>query len=199
MSCEDRKNIRPVLAEPGRIISASDFAKMRSTSSELRRVQSAQLVNVETMHQSAWMIGYRRGFQRAMYELSEFYSESGRCQVDPSSPLKKMVFAVLRKILHERDTKRLMASIAERAVVESCEQLESITILVHPEVADSVARRFDKHKAPGMRIDVQAADHLEPTGCEVQTVFGIIDAGLDVQLDALEQTLRRGDPESRNA
>ena len=171
---------------------------MRSTHSELRRVQSAQLVNARTMHQSAWTIGYRCGLQQAMDELRGFYTESERRRVDPSSPLKRIVFAVLRKILHESDAERLMASIAARAVVESCEQLGSITILVHPDVANAVARRFDRHNVPGMRIDVQAADHLAATGCEIQTAFGIIDAGLDVQLDALEQSMRRSAPDSGN-
>lgn len=198
MSRREIKNARPRLAEPGRIISAADFSKMRSTSSELRRVQSAQLGNVEAMHQSAWRIGYRRGLRQAMDELSEFYGESERRHADPSSPLKNLVFAVLRKILHESDSTELMASVAERAVLESCEQLESIVILVHPELVESVAKRFDRQELPGMRIDVQAADHLSRTDCEIQTVFGIIDAGLDVQLDALEQSMRRCSPESHD-
>ena len=178
-------------AEPGRIISATDFARMTATSAKLRRVQSAQLTSVETMHRSAWALGYRHGLRQAMSELSDFCSETQRRRVDAASPIKKIVFTVLRKVLHESDSSQLMASIAERVVAESCEQLESVTILVHPEVAESVALRFAKHKVPGMRIDVQAAEHIEVTGCEIQTVFGIIDAGLDVQLDALEHCVRR--------
>ncbi len=191
------KNGRPglSLAEPGKIISASDFAKMASAKSRLRRAQAAQLVNVESMHQSAWQIGYRHGLQQAMNELSDFYSEASRRHVDPQSPVKRLVFAVLRKLLHECDKNGLMASVAERAVAETCEKLESITILVHPDVAESVARRFARYRAPGRRIDVHAADHLSPTGCEIRTVFGIIDAGLDVQLDALENSVSRGVPE----
>lgn len=186
------------LVAPGHTISATDYARMTATGSTLRRAQAAQLVNVETMHRSAWAIGYRCGLQQAMNELSEFHNEAQRREVDPMSPIRKIVFTVLRKILHDSNLHQLMGSVAERAVAECGEKLESVTILVHPELADTVAKRFENHNVPGMRISVQASEHLEPTGCEIHTVFGILDAGLDVQLDALEQSVRRSASEIRD-
>lgn len=194
MSKSSKESPASLLA-PGHIISAADFARMTATSSTLRRVQAAQLVNVETMHRSGWTIGYRYGLQQAMSELSDFHGEVQRRQDDSLSPIRKIVFTVLRKILHDGDLNQLMASIAEKAVTECGEKIESVTILVHPEVAESVARRFANHRVPGMRISVQASEHLEKTGCEIHTVFGILDAGLDVQLDVLEQSVRRAVPE----
>ena len=42
----------------------------------------------------------------------------------------------------------------------------------------------------GIPVEIVADDALGETGCEIHTPFGIIDASLDTQLDAIERAMR---------
>ena len=71
--------------------------------------------------------------------------------------------------------------------------LEALGVHVHPDVAGVVAKRLAKLTSNSLVIDVVPDDRLPDTGCEIHTPFGIIDAGLNTQMEALEYVMRSPD------
>ena len=187
------------LPEPGRIVPAADHARITATSNRLRQAQSSSLVNLEALHEAAWEHGHRSGMRQAMRQLAAFHRGVEEYRKDPASPVRQLVIAAVRKILGDSDPNAIVGEIVEKAIVESCKQLESVVIYVHPAVAESVAKRASTLNVQGLRLDVRPTEDIPITGCELHTAFGTIDASLETQLDALERSVCRGEPEQTDA
>ncbi len=180
-------------SDPGRIIPAADVERIISRFGCLKRSQSQGIANLRYVHSAAWQAGYREGLDRATAELAQFHGAIEAYRSGAASPVTELVFAVLRKVLGDIEAGTLVAEIADKALAECAEQLESVVVCVHPDAIGPVTERLERitRERDGIRFDVRVGDHLGETGCELHTVFGIIEASIDTQLDQLERHIQR--------
>ncbi len=174
--------------EPGIVISAADVERINAGCGQIKQSQSRGIANLRYVHDAAWQTGYREGLGRAMTELAAFHDSMAEYRRGGSSPVTEIVFAVVRKILGDIEPGTLAAQVADKAIAECTEKLDVVVVHTHPDAVATVAENLEKFSraSDGVRFEVRADDRLAPTGCELHTAFGIIEASVDMQLDALE-------------
>ena len=90
------------------------------------------------------------------------------------------------------DPEAILGMILE--VMENLSKDETkITIKVNPMQADLIREELPKalaQRGTEARINVVADDNMETGGCLFQTSNGIIDAGLETQIEILKEALR---------
>lgn len=174
----------------GRILSATDFAGLVATERRRRGTVEKSVGQLPSLHDQAWQHGYQQGLCHAMLEVKSTLAELRACQHDRDSWMHQFVFAVVRKVLGNNEAASLVPLIVQQVIEECDRSLETIVLHVHPSVTSAVARRLASIAGPGLQLDVVADERLMEGDCELHTPFGIIDAGLDTQLDALEHAIR---------
>lgn len=201
-TAERRKRRTPKTWATGRILSAADYAELIATEQDRRSDTAGGIRQLPTLHDEARLHGYQQGVRSALLDLNATLLELRRCRSERNAWLQAYVFAILRKVLGNSDPSSLVPAIAQQAM-EQCEQgLEVLTVHVHPEAAPAVTKRFgttSQSAIPnGLQVDIVADDRLSRTACEIHTPFGIVDASLEIQLDALELALGGGDAAARH-
>ena len=90
---------------------------------------------------------------------------------------------------------RLAAEVADKAIVDCADQLDAVAVHAHPDAVATVAEHLGKltRGCNGVRFEVRADDRLAANGCELHTAFGIVEASVDMQLDALERHIGAAD------
>ena len=180
--------------EPGRVISAAELERINVGHGQVRQLQSRGMANLEYVHDAAWQAGYRQGLDEAMVALAEFHETVAMHRGGDVSPVAELVMAVVRKILGDVEPGTLVAQIVDKAIDDCAERLDTVAVHVHPDAVAVVAERLEKRTDDDLRFDVIADEQLGATECELHSVFGIIEAGVDMQLDVLEHHFRgKGD------
>ncbi len=187
------------LAAPGSIVSAEDFAAISAARTQLKSAHAFCATSMQDGYEQARQQGYQDAMRHALSDLADVQRSLRLLEEGETSPLERLVLAAVRKILGEQEPATLVASIVQQTLVACCLQLETVTVIVHPDVAASVRHRLANLSPAGLRIKVTTADDIDETGCEIHTPFGIIDAGLETQLLALEQSLGQQAMESTRA
>ncbi len=175
--------------EPGSVIPAADVERIKSGHGEVKQSQSRGIANLRYVHNAAWQAGYREGLDDAMAKLATFHDSIDAYRRGGRSPVTELVFAVVRKILGDIEPGRLAAEVADKAIVECADQLDAVAVHAHPDAVATVAEHLGKltRGRNGVRFEVRADDRLAANGCELHTAFGIVEASVDMQLDALER------------
>lgn len=181
----------------GRIISAAAFAQIQAAFDNNAPSEPASIRKLPSLHEQARRHGYEQGISQALREVATVMTNLRESRRDHQAWLESMVFALLRKIFGNDDVDELVARIAAQAVNQCDRSLEYITVHVHPGVATTVASRLAKKQRFAIDFDVVSDERLCETACEIHTPFGIVDAGLETQLDALEAALSKDTPASR--
>lgn len=172
-----------------------------------RRIDDRNLISraqeeADQIKESAAKEGYRAGLEEARNDIVAL-----RESIEDFISAKKEVFEyiapdileisvdIARKIIKkelEQDPQAIINMILE--VMESFTKDETkITIKVNPMQADLVREELPKAllaKGTEARITVTADDSVETGGCVFLTSNGIIDAGLDTQLEILKEALK---------
>ena len=176
-----------------RVLSAADYATMVAPKGTPASSNAGNVGRLQSLHEEARHHGYQQGLQRALADLADVLTELRRCRGDREAWLQSFVFAVLRKILGEQDPLSLVGAIARQAIAQCEQSLGQLTVHVHPRAVNDVTEAIETQVASTalteIRVDVVADDRLSETGCEVHTPFGIIEASLETQLDALEHAV----------
>lgn len=172
-----------------------------------RRIDDRNLISraqeeADQIKESAAKEGYRAGLEEARNDIIAL-----RESIEDFISAKKEVFEyiapdileisvdIARKIIKkelEQDPQAIINMILE--VMESFTKDETkITIKVNPMQADLVREELPKAlsaKGTEARITITADDSVETGGCVFLTSNGIIDAGLDTQLEILKEALK---------
>lgn len=172
-----------------------------------RRIDDRNLISraqeeADQIKESAAKEGYRAGLEEARNDIVAL-----RESIEDFISAKKEVFEyiapdileisvdIARKIIKkelEQDPQAIINMILE--VMESFTKDETkITIKVNPMQADLVREELPKvlsAKGTEARITITADDSVETGGCVFLTSNGIIDAGLDTQLEILKEALK---------
>jgi len=172
-----------------------------------RRIDDRNLISraqeeADQIKESAAKEGYRAGLEEAKQDIEQL-----RNSIANFVSAKKEVFEyiapdileisvdIARKIIKkeiEQNPEAIVGMILE--VMENISKEETkITVKVNPMQADLVREELPKaiaQKGTEARITVIADESVETGGCIFQTNNGIIDAGLETQIEILKEALR---------
>ena len=105
--------------------------------------------------------------------------------------LVEIVTVALKKILGEMDDKKLILKVVRNALIVARNQ-KQVTLRVSPTQAEMVKERINSIMAefPGISfIDVVPDARLKQGGCILESEMGIVDASVDIQIEAIRRSL----------
>lgn len=172
-----------------------------------RRIDDRNLISraqeeADQIKESAAKEGYRTGLEEARNDiaalresLEDFISAKKEVFEYIAPDILEIAVDIARKIIKkelEQDPQAIINMILE--VMENLSKEDTkITIKVNPMQADLVREELPKAisaKGTEARITITADDSVEMGGCVFLTSNGIIDAGLDTQLEILKEALK---------
>jgi len=141
--------------------------------------------------------GYEDGMREAQAVMAEKMIDTVSRSVEFVAAMEhqvtEIVIQVLEKILGQFDNEELVVR-AARTALEVVQNQTTVTLRVSPEQVPAVKARvgeiLDGHPAVSM-LDVQPDSRLKPDGCILESDIGVVDASLDIQLEAIKRAMRR--------
>lgn len=181
-----------------RVLSAAEVSELAAANRNRRTVEDEHIGQLPSLYEQTRQQGYKQGLSDLMSELYSTFSELRDYKRDREIWLQQFVFAIVRKVISNSESASIVPSIVQR-VIEDCDRgLTSIVVHVHPSVKKAVTERISTLTIKGLVIDIEPDQRLTETGCEIHTPFGIIDAGLETQLDALQCAMQLPDSAESN-
>jgi len=172
-----------------------------------RRIDDRNLISraqeeADQIKESAAKEGYRAGLEEAKHDieilrehLSNFVSAKKEVFEYIAPDILEISVDIARKIIKkeiEQDPEAILGMILE--VMDNLSKDETkITIKVNPMQSDLVREELPKvlsQRGIDARINVVSDENMESGGCLIQTGNGIIDAGLETQIEILKEALR---------
>ncbi|MFM1990868.1 MAG: hypothetical protein RJA99_3825 [Pseudomonadota bacterium] len=101
----------------------------------------------------------------------------------------ELALAVVARIAGELGDATVVAALARRAITD-LDPESPVRLRVHPSVAAAVAAAPAADAGPPV-LEVLADPGLQPLDCEIESDEGVVEAGLEVQLDAVRAALSR--------
>lgn len=139
--------------------------------------------------------GYDEGMEAGNQKISEVMIESVARSVENFSEFENDVIEVvgdaLRKILGEIDSEELISRVVKSALATVRNQ-KKVTVIVNPSDAEVVRNQVNEllSEYPAINtIDVLTDARVNAGGCKIETEMGVVDASLEVQLEAIRKAL----------
>jgi type III secretion protein L len=147
------------------------------------------------IEEAAQAEGFRQGLSQWNQALQSVRESQASLETKYEPELVKMAIRIARKIIGEDLKMRpeTIVSIA-RECLRGVRHDEALTVRVNPAHVEDVERnvaRLVETLGPSRRVQVQGDSAIEPGGCVVESVVGVIDARLETQLRRLEEILLR--------
>jgi type III secretion protein L len=189
---------KTVLAPATRLLKARDYQVFEQAQQILDDAQQradAIVAGAEAEFEAEKTRGYEEGLEQARMELAEQMLDTVGRTVDYFSGVEDKVVGIVssavRRILGEFDDAELIVRVVHNAlhVVRNQKQ---VTLRVHPDQEQAVTGRLSHilsgHSAISY-LEVVADHRLEAGGCILETEVGVVDASVEVQLQALEKAM----------
>ena len=189
----------PMLPPEARLVSAADYAAMIEAEDVLAEARH-QAASIEAEARRAYEAEKARGYadgqadaaaQTAAQQL-EVISRTVAWFEAVEGRMVEVVGAAVRKILGEMDAGELIRHVVHEAM-RTMRNQRQVTVRVAPEAVAEVQQRLTDIMAdyPGITfVEVAADARLRRGGCILESELGVVDASLDVQLEALSRALR---------
>ncbi len=156
------------------------------------------------LHKAAEARGYRAGVARAERELSEAVAGAGAlaAQLEAAAPAERtavarwvtdLSLAIARRILGDAisvDPARMVGAV-ERAISVAAGSPD-VRVLLHPASVAPVRDAWEAAHGPGYlgkRWTFGPDPSVPPGGCLIRYQHGLVDAGLETQLDAIAEAV----------
>lgn len=189
-----------VVPAPGvRILRAEEYSRLieaRNLLAAARERAAAIRAEAEEAYEARKREGYEDGVMEGRMEQAEKMMETAMQAVEYIENIEEtlvgVVTSAVRKIIGELDEKERIVRVVRTALVAVRSQ-QKVLIRVCP--ADEAAVRDALSamiaSAPGgvSFLDVSADPRMKPGDCILESELGVVDAGLETQLKALENAL----------
>lgn len=182
-----------------RLIKADDYQAFVATQQMLAEAQQqAQelLGNAAQEYERQRQSGYEDGMNEAKIEMAEQMIEMAERTVDyfaqVEGKIAGLVMTALRKLIGEFDDAELTLRMVRHALQIVSNQPQ-VTIRIHPTQEQALRKRLSELLAgyTGIgAVEINADPRLNVSGCILETEMGVVDASLEVQLQALERALK---------
>ena len=185
----------------GDVVRADDAA----TLVEAEKILAAARKEAEVIHDDALKAaederrkGYERGLAEGKAEIMmqklDLLDESVAYMQGVEDKMAQIVMTALKKCVDEIGDKELVVQIVKKAMHAIVRNQQQITIKVAPEMVETVRGRMDEilSRFPGVSYaDVVEDAKLSGTACQVETEAGKVEASIEVQLDAIERSIKK--------
>lgn len=182
----------------------SGFAFMKAAQARARMIEDAG----RDAHQAARERGYTEGYRAGLSEGQKAISEQvAKTAIEVSRYLETIddqivetVTAAVRSVLGSIPDSDLVIKAAAQVICKHAmgrlRDAATVVAKVHPDVAKEVDARLQPLTArSGISVRVEADPGLPSrTSMVLQTPFAVINAGIDVQLAAIERAMRASPP-----
>lgn len=141
--------------------------------------------------------GYRAGLEEGKITCSQQILDTVTSTVDYLGSLEEkvtnIVISALRKIIGEIDDRTLITKVIQSALTVVRNQ-KQVTLRVSPKQVETVKGALDGilGSFPAISfIDVMGDGRLKEGGCILESEIGVVDASIDVQLEAIRKSLTK--------
>lgn len=188
--------IRPA----GKVIKSAEYqtlAEAEQIISAAREEAALILAAAEEEHERQKERGYREGLVEGRLQMAEKMVDSVSHTVDYLEKLEgkvvDIVMRALKKILGDMDNKDVVERVA-RGALDVARSQAGVTLKACPAEAEHLRSRVDEilRDYPGVDyINIQTDSRLTPGSCVLETEVGVVDASVDVQIEAIRNSLLR--------
>ena len=188
------------LAADGKIIPAEQYQAYLDAQGIIAAAQeqAAQIIaDAQQEYEAQKLQGFEDGMTEGRLEMAEKMVDSVAKSVDYFSDLEDrmvdLVAKALKKIVGEMDARERIVAVVRHALAVARNQAK-ITIRACPAEVEVLQERLADIMRPYPAInfiDIVPDSRLDEGGCILETDIGIIDASIDIQLRAIEQSLAK--------
>ena len=162
----------------------------------------AEAAQIREEAKAAFVAEQKRGYDAGMtdgkteilMQKLDLLDESVRYMESVEGKVADIVMKALKKCVAEIGDKELVVQIVKKAMQAVVRNQRQITLKVNPEMVTVVKARLQEILAefPSLSFaDVVEDPHLEPAACVVETEAGLVEASVDGQLKAIENSIRK--------
>jgi type III secretion protein L len=181
-----------------KVIKAGEYLEYEEASSVLEQARNEAekiLERANALYESEKERGYQDGLTEAKKKMTGQMMDIVTSSVDyfesVEEKITSIVMATTRKVIGTVDDRELITGIVRNALAMTKNQ-KQIILRVAPDQVDLIKARLDEitadFPARGF-IEVTADRRLTTNGCIVESEIGVVDASIDVQLEAIRKSL----------
>lgn len=180
------------------LIMNKESFELNSASRVVKASDVEKIETIDAVIEAARKEGYEAGLQEgrmkaAMHHLN--LVEAGvKYMESVEQTMADIVLKALKKCIDSIPNEELIVGITKKAMKAIVRNQAEITIRVNPTMVEYVkTRAADIMKEfPSLNyLDVQEDSKLDEKACVVETAAGSVDASIDVQLAAIERSIRK--------
>jgi len=141
--------------------------------------------------------GYQVGLEEGKVKISEHMLDAVSSTINyyanNQEDLVELILRALKRILGELKEDEIIVGLVKNAL-EVAKNQERVTLVVHPKNEALLREKMAEilAKFPGITYLDIATDWRQKTGdCILKTEIGVVNASIDVQLEAIRNSLRR--------
>ena len=138
--------------------------------------------------------GIAAGKQEILMQKLDLVDESVKYMASIEGQVCEVVLKALRKCVAEIGDRELVVQIVKKSMQAVVRTQKELVVRVAPDMVPSVRERTDALLAdfPAVtKLDVVGDERLTGAACVVETDAGIVEASVDGQLEAIEQSIRK--------
>ena len=177
--------------ESARLQAAQILADARE---EAQRIRFQAVAAARTQADALLAQALQDAERRRAEALARESAELARKVVGAEERTAALVIRVLGKLLGERQGEERFFSGVIQRVLGTVREEKYLLLRVAPEQLDSAQRAVDEalaSRGAAPFVSVTADPRLRRGDCRVETEFGVLDAGLDTQLQAIRSALEQ--------
>ena len=175
-----------------------DTFALETTSRLVKADEVAAVAKLDEVMEAARREGYEKGVadgkaEIAMQQLG-LVEDSVKFMEDVEDKMVQIVLKALRKCVDEIGDENLVMGVTRKAMKAVVRNQRQITLRVNPRMAPVVKARTAEllKDFPSLDfIEVNEDERLDGRACVVETAAGTVDASIEVQLGAIERSIRK--------
>ncbi|MGB0845495.1 MAG: type III secretion system stator protein SctL [Thiolinea sp.] len=174
------------------LVGYEDLLRQLAVRDKERQVQATEALSKSIRH------GMAEGMEQANQQLAEqlltftLQMHESLRQVERS--LADVVIEAVRKIVHDFDNETLVKNTV-RSGLELVRGGKKLTIRVHPQMQEVVSEQLGELQKSISHVEVLSDSALKLDECILESDVGIVNASVDLQVEALVSALRKAFPE----
>lgn len=164
------------------------YQRMDRLRAETERLHAEMLVLCETERRKSEEAGRRAGAAEGLALLDQAEHAVTELIASLESELGLLALAIAERIIGQFDEREQIGRAVEQAIKDLREG-ETAALHVAPKYFADIRDRL-KRLQPGGSVSVESDAAIGDTGCVLTTARGVIDAGIQRQLDIIRQAMR---------
>ena len=189
------------LESAGARVSADEAATV-AAAEDILAAAEAEAARIRADAKAAFAAERNRGYEAGLadgkaeilMQKLDLLDESVRYMESIEGKVSEIVMKALKKCVAEIGDRELVVQIVKKAMQAVVRNQRQITLKVNPEMVPVVKARLQEllSEFPSLSFaDVVEDPHLASTACVVETEAGLVEASVDGQLKAIENSIRK--------